>query len=358
MYKYKKIHFRILYIFFTFLSLLIFFFSTDKVYGKAFEIDNIEISKPFEMKFDKNRVIDEGFEKAFFELILLITSSVDQKKINKIKLNEIKGMIESFSIKEEKFIDEVYYLNLGVSFNKKEIFKYLENKNIFPSIPKKKKIIFIPVLIDENKKELLIFSDNQVYDNWNAHNESFHLIEYILPTEDLEDLDLIKSKFGLIEEYDFKEITNKYSLNDSIISLIFINNEEVRILSRISLNDEMILKNQSFSSINIDNQDHVRNIIKRLKIIYEDHWKQINQINTSIRLSLNVRINASNNSKILNFEKTLNELDLIDSFSISKFDKNFVFYKIIFNGTPGNFLKTMSNSNFNFDTQNKMWILR
>ena len=358
MYKYKKIHLRILYIFFTFLSLLIFFFSTDKVYGKAFEIDNIEISKPFKMNFDKNKVIDEGFEKAFFELILLITSSADQKKINKIKLNEIKGMIESFSIKEEKFIDEVYYLNLGVSFNKKEIFKYLENKNIFPSIPKKKKIIFIPVLIDENKKELLIFSDNQVYDNWNAHNESFHLIEYILPTEDLEDLDLIKSKFGLIEEYDFKEITNKYSLNDSIISLIFINNEEVRILSRISLNDEMILKNQSFSSINIDNQDHVRNIIKRLKIIYEDHWKQINQINTSIRLSLNVRINASNNSKILNFEKTLNELDLIDSFSISKFDKNFVFYKIIFNGTPGNFLKTMSNSNFNFDTQNKMWILR
>ena len=123
MYKYKKIHLRILYIFFTFLSLLIFFFSTDKVYGKAFEIDNIEISKPFEMKFDKNRVIDEGFEKAFFELILLITSSDDQKKINKIKLNEIKGMIESFSIKEEKFIDEVYYVNLGVSFNKKKNFQ-------------------------------------------------------------------------------------------------------------------------------------------------------------------------------------------------------------------------------------------
>ncbi len=358
MYKYKKIHLRILYIFFTFLSLLIFFFSTDKVYGKAFEIDNIEISKPFEMKFDKNRVIDEGFEKAFFELILLITSSVDQKKINKIKLNEIKGMIESFSIKEEKFIDEVYYLNLGVSFNKKEIFKYLENKNIFPSIPNKKKLIFIPVLIDENKKELLIFSDNQVYDNWNTHNESSHLIEYILPTEDLEDLNLIKSKFNIIEEYDFKDITSKYSLNDSIISLIFINNEEVRILSRISINDEMILKNQSFTNININNQDHIKNIIKQLKIIYEDHWKQINQINTSIKLSLNVRINASNNSKILNFEKKLNKIDLIESFSISKFNKNFVFYKIIFNGTPGNFLKTMSNSNFNFDTQNKIWKLR
>ena len=42
-------------------------------------------------------------------------------------------MIETFSIKEEKFIDQKYYVNLGVSFNKKKIFRYLEKKNIFPS---------------------------------------------------------------------------------------------------------------------------------------------------------------------------------------------------------------------------------
>ena len=45
-------------------------------------------------------------------------------------------MIESFTIKEEKFIDQIYYVNLGVTFNKK-VFSYLENNNIFPSIPKK-----------------------------------------------------------------------------------------------------------------------------------------------------------------------------------------------------------------------------
>ena len=31
-------------------------------------------------------------------------------------------MIETFSIKEEKFINKTYNLNLGVSFNKKKIF--------------------------------------------------------------------------------------------------------------------------------------------------------------------------------------------------------------------------------------------
>ena len=38
----------------------------------------------------------------------------------------------------------------------------------------------------------------------------YDLINYILPTEDLEDLDIIKSKFDSIEQYEFKEIINKY----------------------------------------------------------------------------------------------------------------------------------------------------
>ena len=86
----KIIFSKKLYIFFLFLSLYIFFFSTVKFEVKAFEINNIDVSKPFEMDFNKNDVINEGFKKAFFELISLILSSQDQKKIDQIKLNEIK----------------------------------------------------------------------------------------------------------------------------------------------------------------------------------------------------------------------------------------------------------------------------
>ena len=146
--RFKKKRLKILYIFFIFLSLTLFFFSTDKAEARAFSINNIEISKPFEMNFDKNKVIDEGFTKAFFKLISLITISSDHEKVKNIKLNQIKGMIESFTIKEEKFINETYYMNLGVSFNKKKVFNYLEEKNIFPSIPEKKKFLFIPIIID------------------------------------------------------------------------------------------------------------------------------------------------------------------------------------------------------------------
>ena len=340
-FKIKKSIFKILYIFFVLLSLNIFFFSTDKIFAKSFEIENIDISRPFEINFDKNQVINEGFERAFFELISLILSSSDRNKIDYIKLNELKSMIESFSIQEEKFINEIYYVNLGVSFNKKKIYKYLEERNIFPSVPNKKKFLFIPIIIDENKKDLLIFDRNKVFKNWNIDTEKTHLIKYLLPTEDLEDLDQIKKNYEIIEQYDFKEVISKYNLDDSIVSLIFRNKDGLRVLSRITYNNDVVIKNKSFPLQDLNDKEQINKLIKELKLIYEDHWKKINQINTSIKLLLNIKISNKNSEVLSNFEKNLNNLDLINHFFITKFDKDYTYYQVIFNGTPSSFLKTM-----------------
>ena len=353
----KKKHFNV-YIFFVFLSVVIFFFSTTKVNSKGFFIDNIEVSKPFELNFNKNRVIDKGFDKAFYELISLLVTSKDREKINLIKLNEIKGMIESFSIKEEKFIDEIYYVKLGVTFNKKKIFNYLTQKNIFPSMPNKIKFLFIPIIIDEKKKDLKIFNDNQIFDEWNNDLKRFHLIEYVLPTEDLEDLNLIKKNYEIIEQYDFKEITKKYFLKNSIITLIFINDNEVRILSRITSKNDIKLNNKTFLGVDLKNFNQRKQIIDELKNFYEDGWKKINQINTSIKLPLAIKISTKDNFKISKFERTLSEIDLINNFFIYKFDNNFVYYQIVFNGTPSLFLNLMSDKKYMINTDNKLWVLK
>ena len=266
-------------------------------------------------------------------------------------------MIESFSIKEEKFINEIYYVNLGVSFNRKKIFNFLEKNNVFPSVPLKKKILFIPVIIDEEKKQLLIFSKNKMFKMWNEEIKEFDLIEYILPTEDLEDLNLIKDRFEFIEEYDFKEIIDKYNLDDSIISLLFKGKNEVRILSKINIQKNMIIKNQSFPNLDINNDLEIKEMISQLKIIYEDYWKDLNQINTSIRLPLNIKIN-NDSLKIIDFEKKMVETDLIYDFFIKKFDKDFTYYQIIFNGTPNIFLKIMSDNNLELNTTNNVWLLK
>ena len=346
-----------LYILFIVLSLNIFFFSTTKVLAKSFEINDIEISKPFENNFNKNIVIDTGFKEAFSKLIQTIIRSSDYKKVKNIKLNEIKAMVDSFSIKEEKFIDQNYYVNLGVSFNKKKIFKYLERKNIFPSQIIKEKFLFIPIIIDENDNDLKIFSNNLVYEKWNTINQEYYLINYLLPTEDLEDLSIIKKNYDLIENYDFKEIIKKYYLENCIIALFFKNGQEVRILSKIITKNKVVINNDSFPEFDLQNEEKINSLISKLKNTYEDTWKNYNQINTSIKLPIVLRVDNQNFTKLINFENTLSELDLVNYFSIKKFNNKYLYYEIIFNGTPTNFLNIMKDKNYKFDTQKKIWIL-
>ncbi len=346
-----------LYIFFSTLALIIFFFSTEVVKAKSFEINDIEISQPFEINFDKNKVIDLGFKKAFFELVYSLIKSSDFKKIDNIRLNEIKSMIETFSIKEEKFIDQKYYVNLGVSFNKKKIFRYLEKKNIFPSRILKEQFLFIPVIINEKGNDISIFSNNPIYADWNKTNERYQLIKYLLPAEDLEDLNLIKEKLDLIETYNFNEITKKYFLKNSIICLIFKGKNELRILTKIYNDKNEIIKNDTFKNINIDNEADLNSLIENLKNLFEDTWKKMNEINTSIKVPITIKIKNDDLKKSNNFELFLNEIDMVSDYSIEKFDKEFIFYEVLFNGAVQNFINIMKNEKYNLNTQKKVWMI-
>ena len=350
-------NFKRLYIFFSTLALTIFFFSTEVVKAKSFEINDIEISQPFVINFDKNKVIDQGFKNAFFELMYSLIKSSDFKKIDSIKLNEIKGMIETFSIKEEKFIDQKYQLNLGVSFDKKKIFEYLEKKNIFPSQILKERFLFIPIIINENGNSISIFSNNPIYDNWNKANKKYQLINYLLPSEDLEDLNIIKENLDVLETYDFNEITKKYFLKNSIISLIFRGNKEVRILTKIYNDKNEIIMNNSFKDINIENEKDLNFLIDNMKNLFEDNWKKLNEINTSIKVPITIKVRNDDLKKSNNFELFLNEVDLVSYYSIQKFNKEFIFYEVLFNGTVQNFINIMKNNKYNLNTQKKVWII-
>ena len=337
------------------LALLKIFFSTTFSFAESFDIKNVEISKQFNMSFQRKDALDEGFKIAYNNLILNITKSKDQLKLKDLSLIDIKTMIDNFSIKEEKFIDNIYYVNLDVSFNKKKIFSFLENKNIFPSQPKKKKVLFIPIIIEEEKKNIILFSENKFYQNWLVNNDNQNQLIYLLPTDDLDDIQIIKSKYEYLEDYDFKEIVNKYFLDDYIISLIYKNSPDLRVLSKIKLSDKIILDNKVFR--NFTDKD-VFNVIEELKLLYEDYWKRENQINTSIKLPLTIAIDILNEKKIEDFEQTIKKFNLVSSFHVFKLDKINIYYKVIFNGTPQAFILEMKRSGYDLDIKNKIWVLK
>ena len=342
-----------IYFFIITLNLFNIFFSLCTSYAQSFDIKNIQISKEFREDFKKIDVINYGFNQAFRNLISEILTSNDQDKINKLPLPIVKTMIESFSIQEEKFIDNIYYVSLDVSFNKKNVYNFLEKNNIFPSLSKKEKVLFIPILIEENNNDLILFSENEFYNKWIREKNKNDQLEYVLPSEDLEDILLIKSKYQDLENFDFKQIIDKYSLDNFIISLIYRSQSKTSVLSKIFLSEKLILDNQEFSKNYTSEQ-----IVKELKVKYEDFWKMKNQINTSIKLPLIISIDLNKKNKIDNFENIISNFDLVPNYYVSKIDNKKVYYTIIFNGTSTEFISLFSNFGQKLDTKKKIWDLK
>jgi hypothetical protein len=357
-YIFQNFKLRKLYIFFLFLALFNIFFSTGISHSKTFSITDVELSAPFKINFNKNKIIDEGFNQAFNQLILSIVQYKDQQKLKQIPLNQIKGMIETFSIKEEKFIDEIYHIKLNVSFNKKIIFDLLEKKNIFPSLPLKENVIFMPIIFDQNNNEIKMFSDNIIYNLWNLNIKKFELLNYILPSEDLEDLNLVKQNIKNLEDFEFNEIIKKYNLENYIVSIFFKGKEQTKLLSKISLNNKKAIKSTELKNFNFNSNDEIKKFIEVLKITFEDYWKSQNEINTSVKLPLTISVKNTNNIRIYQLEEKLSNIDLIYNFYIHKFDNKNNIYKIIFNGTPNKFIDVMKNNNYEFETSNKIWVMK
>ena len=346
------------YIYFISFSLLIVFFSTTYSNANAFRVSKIEISSPFELNFEKNNVIDKGFHTSFSDLISMITTSGDRKKIKNVSIKEIKGMIDSFTISDEKFINNEYFANLETTFNKKKILKFLENKNIFPSIPQRNKVLLFPILIETKNNNIYLFNNNIFYDKWNEQKNSYDLLDYLLPSEDIEDLIELQKISKDIETYDFSNLINKYDIKDNIILIIYKESNRIRTLSKINLNNNLKIQNKNYPKLDILNNNDFSNIVENLKQLYEDQWKKNNEINTSIKLPLTISINSKKTKKIIELEQVLYSLDLVSDFSILNFNSEIIQYKITYNGTPNIFLNDMKEKNLELEIKNNMWILK
>ena len=346
------------YIYFISFSLLIVFFSTTYSNANAFRVSKIEISSPFELNFEKNNVIDKGFQTSFSDLISMITTSGNRKKIKNVSIKEIKGMIDSFTISDEKFINNEYFANLETTFNKKKILKFLENKNIFPSIPQRNKLLLFPILIETKNNNIYLFNNNIFYDKWNEQKNSYDLLDYLLPSEDIEDLIELQKISKDIETYDFSNLINKYDIKDNIILIIYKESNRIRTLSKINLNNNLKIQNKNYPKLDILNNNDFSNIVENLKQLYEDQWKKNNEINTSIKLPLTISINSKKTKKIIELEQVLYSLDLVSDFSILNFNSEIIQYKITYNGTPNIFLNDMKEKNLELEIKNNMWILK
>ena len=349
--------------FFKILSYIIIYLSTlitaviitTSAQSKIFKIEDIEIYEPFNANFNKEIVINKAFSIAFEELTSSIITTKDQKKIMYTKLNEIKYLVDSFEIKNERFLNKKYFAKFNVNFNKKRTLNYFEKKNIFPSLKINKDFLTILIFYDNDKNQIFLYDENPFYKNWNKEKKNFFLINYILIEEDIEDLEIISNNKENIENYQFDKIIKKYDLNDYIISIMFKNKKELRVLSKFFFDENLKIINHKYNNIDLNDKNALNNLILKTKTNLEDLWKSNNLINTSLKLPINLQINPKDTLNVIKLENEMDKIDLIYDYNVTSISNKNLHYKIIFNGSPKQFLKIMNEKNIIIDIEDEIW---
>ena len=359
MFLFKKKIFSILYILFLTLVFNFSEFSTNSALSKNFIISEVDVEEKYNINFEKSKVLDKGFLKAFKILINKILINKDKDKVSKVTIQEVKYLIDSFSILNENFINKKYKAKIEVEFDKKKIIKYLDKKRIFLSLPKEMESLVLPILIDTKKyNELYYFNQNIFFNLWNDVSKNSFLINYVLPNENIDDYLIIKRNINNIDKYDFNEIIKKYDLKNHIILILLKNEKNLRLYSKVNFENKTILINKNYNNIDINNKSVVKNIILEIKNLYEDKWKSMNKLNTTIELPITLSINSKNFELSKKLENTLKSLDFVSDFKIEKFDNHEIIYRIIFNSTPQKFLEDMKLSGLEIETLKSVWKIK
>jgi len=347
-------------LYFFFLLLILFFieFSTIKVFADNYTIKNINIKEQYDVNFNKDRAINKGFEKAFKTLIYKIVENKDKKLFNNISKKKISSLIDNFSITNEKFVNNNYEVDFEVKFDKKKLLSFIRSKNVISSVPENTEVLFIPILIDTQSNEIKYFNQNYFYNNWNNINKKHFLVNYNLPEENIENFRIIQKIKNNLESNDLSEITDKYDFKNIIIVIFYKNKNNLKIFSKINFSNLDFKFNLNQKNIKYENNKILDQIILNLKNLYEDKWKLINKINTSITTPIKISIKNSDFIISDKLENILNQSDFVYEYEIEKMNSKEIIYRIVYNNNPEKFLNNLKLNDININSSSDIWNIK
>ncbi len=347
-------------LYFSFLLLILFFikFSTIKAFADNYTVKNINIKEQYDLNFNKDFVINKGFEKAFRTIIYRIVENKDKILFKDVPKKKISSLIDNFSITNEKFVNDNYEVDFKVKFDKKKLLSFIRDQNVISSVPKNIEVLFIPILIDTLNNELKYFNQNYFYDNWNNIHQNYFLLNYNLPDKNIENFKFFQKIKNNIENYDFSKFTKKYNFENIFVVIFYKNTNNLKVFSKINFSNSKFNFNLNEDNLDFNNEKELDNFILNLKNIYEDKWKLINKINTSIIIPIKISI-KNNNFKITDkIENILNKSDFVYEYEIEKFSSSEIVYKIIYNSTPDKFLNTLNKNGIQINSSTDIWKIK
>jgi len=322
------------YIFIFLASIIFSFISLTKSFSEenVFTINEVKVKGGIDVNFSREKYLNRAFFNSFDILMNKILLTSDLKKVEKIKLKEIKNLIKSFKILEESYREDIYRGEIKVIYSERKVKEFLRKKNISFSIPKNISAVFFPVFFIEGKIQSL--NENFFYNKWKEIKIKNELINFILPLEDLDDISQIIKMKNNLEDLDVLSIISKYGEKNYVFALMDYEATKLNIYLKTNFNNSKTSKNISYKLKNITDEQALNSILMDLKLEVIDLWKKQNLINLLMPLSIKIKFQHSKLKDLDKLRKTFYKIGIIDNYNLEEFNINNSHYKIYYYGNP------------------------
>jgi hypothetical protein len=339
------------------LIIIIIFLKTGNVLSNnnIFDVNNIEIEK--KGKISNETLANKAIKKGFNELINKILLKEDIKKLQELRLEAVKELVTYYQVSNKAEKDNsLEKINFNISFDKDKIHDLFFKRGISYSKIANNELFILPILKKNNK--IFIYNQNFFYDNWNKIYDD-ELIEFILPLENIEIIQIINSNKDNLLNLDLKNLLAEYTGKNLALVIIEDKNEkEEKIYFRIKIQGKTILKNINIKKLNLTTEQFYIKIITEVKKEIINLIKLQNLIDIRIPSFLNAKLEINKKNNLVELKSRLKKIDSIENIYIQKFNNETVILKIKYLGKLNKIIKQLEQQKIILKLKNDQWSIQ
>ena len=338
------------------ITILIILFKTGNVLSveSIFTVNNIQVNKnTFK---NKEELINIAFKKGFKKLNSKILLEDDYIKIKNTSVGNIKNLVSHYQIVKNEDINNQKFELINLYFKRDKMYNFYSQNNIKYSDVSGKILKILPVLLRND--EIYIYDNNFFYDKWlNNEEEKSGNIEYIFPIENLEIIETIKKNQENLQMVNLNSIFDEDTEKDNLLIIIDYDKQKTKFFLKGKISSKKIIKNLTLSENTVEKIEY-QMILEFLKKEILELVKSQNIIDIGAPSFLNVNFSLNNQNDLFIFQNILQEVDLVDSFSVREFNNKFAYVNIKYYGKINKIKEKLNQKGLNINFINNQWSAR
>jgi len=343
------------------ICIIVFLFKTQTVFSNnlIYDVNNIQVSGKINNDFDKKKLIQTAFKKAFITFINKTLLRNDATNLYKTKIKTIEDLVFAYQIiKDEKKDKKVNFLTINIKFDQKKITNFLSQNRVSYSDATNISLTLLPVFI--KGKDVLMYSDNFFYNNWIKSNEEIKnnndiLINYNLALENIEDLEYINSKKNNLELIEIKKLTSLKEVENYAFLIIYYTENKLRAYVKTSIKNKKIDKSFDLKIYQKNELKIYDEAILTIKEEINQIWKEQNLIDASTSSFLDLYLDVKKTNDYLKLRSVFNSLDLIEEHSVLEMNNEYMKIRLKYKGKINKIRNKLLENKINIKIVDDTW---